>query len=180
MALPLPPLPAGGQASGNGEVPARGLRQVHSAMTNRAEGANAGQVEARATSSDSRLSSEAARLPIQAIVTFLMTQFGKPTTAYIGGVSDPKMVTHWMAGTNTPRAVPQMRLREAYQATRLIADATDAETAKAWFFCSNASLADQAPAHVLRTASTWEDMREVVPTARAFARDATRPSLDVA
>jgi hypothetical protein len=153
---------------------------VHDAIQHRGGGANAEQVESRATSSDSRLSSEAARLPIQAIVTFLMKQFGKPTTAYIGGVSDPKMVTHWMAGTNTPRAVPQMRLREAYQATRLIADATDVDTAKAWFFCSNASLGDRAPAHVLRIASTWEDMCEVVPTARAFARDATRPSLDVA
>ena len=178
MASPLPP--AGGPTSGNGEVPAAGLRQVHNAIQHRSEGARAERAESRARSSDSRLSSEAARLPIQEIVTFLMQQFGKPTTAYIGGVSDPKMVTHWMAGTNTPRAAPRMRLREAYQAARLIADAVGVDTAKSWLFCSNASLSDRAPAHVLRTAATWEDLREIVPAARAFVRDATRPSLDVA
>jgi hypothetical protein len=76
--------------------------------------------------------------------------------------------------------MPQMRLREAYQAARLIIDGVGADTAKAWFFCSNANLADRAPAHVLRASATWEDLRDLVPAARAFLRDATRPSLDVA
>jgi hypothetical protein len=181
VAFPLPPSQADGRPSGNRQFPATGPRHVHNAILHRGEGAGANDGQAhRPTYNDLQLSSEAARLPIQEIVTFLMQLFGKPMTAYIGGVTDPKMVTHWTGGTNTPRALPQMRLREAYQAARLIVDAAGAETAKAWFFCSNAKLADRAPAHVLRTAATWEDMREVLPAARAFVREATRPSLDVA
>ncbi len=32
-----------------------------------------------------------------------------------------------------------------------------------------AELGDQAPAYVIRNASTWEDLRLVLPAARAFA-----------
>jgi hypothetical protein len=79
------------------------------------------------------------------------------------------MVTHWIARHNTPRERPQMRLREAYRAAGLLVDAHGDEAAKAWFVGSNASLGDQAPAYVIRNASTWEDLRLVLPAARAFA-----------
>jgi len=115
-----------------------------------------------------QISSDAARLPIHEIVEFLRQNLGRTTTAYISGVKDPKMVSHWVAGHNAPRDLRQMRLREAYHAARLVIGALDAETAKAWFFSSNADLADQAPAYVLRRADTWEDLRFVVPAARAF------------
>jgi hypothetical protein len=62
-----------------------------------------------------------------------------------------------------------MRLREAYTAAQLLLAAYGDEAAKAWFFGSNVELADQAPAYVLREADTWEDLRLVVPAARAFA-----------
>ena len=44
------------------------------------------------------------------------------------------------------------------------------ETAKAWLFGSNAELDSQAPAYMLRQARSWEDLRSIVPAARAFAR----------
>jgi hypothetical protein len=115
-----------------------------------------------------QLSKDAARLPIHEIAAFLRQHLGQRMTAYISGVNDPKMVTHWIARRNTPRDQPQMRLREGYQAARLVVDTYGDETAKAWFFGSNTRLDDRAPAYVLRHASSWEDMRFIIPAARAF------------
>ena len=64
----------------------------------------------------------------------------------------------------------QIRLREGYQATRLVVDAYGDETAKAWLFGSNAELGSQAPAYMLRQARNWEDLRSIVPAARTFVR----------
>jgi hypothetical protein len=115
------------------------------------------------------VSTEAARLPIHDIASFLRLHLGQRMTAYISGVNDPKMVTHWIARRNTPRDQPQMRLREAYQAARLLVDSCGDETARAWFFATNSGLDDQAPAFMVRHASSWDDLRFVVPAARAFA-----------
>ncbi|HTM31615.1 MAG TPA: hypothetical protein VL263_09930 [Vicinamibacterales bacterium] len=112
---------------------------------------------------------DATLLPIHEVALFLRTHLGKKTTAYLSGVTDPKMVTHWIARHNTPRERPQMRLREAYRAAELLVVAHGDEAAKAWFVGSNAELGDQAPAYVIRNASTWEDLRLVLPAARAFA-----------
>jgi hypothetical protein len=113
---------------------------------------------------------EAVRLPITEIATYLRQHLGKNTTAYISGVSDPKMVSRWIAGLNKPRDPAQLRMRESYQAARLLVTAYGDETAKAWFLGSNAHLDDQAPAYIVRQATNWEDMRFVVAAARAFAR----------
>jgi hypothetical protein len=121
------------------------------------------------TQAPEQVSMEAARLPIHEIAGFLQEHLGRNTTAYLGGVTDAKMVSHWVAGNHVPRDQPQMRLRESYQAARMLVDAYGDETAKAWFFGSNAGLDDLAPAYVLRNARTWEDMRFVVPAARQFA-----------
>jgi hypothetical protein len=115
-----------------------------------------------------QVSSEAARLPITEIASFLRQHLGGTTTAYISGVNDPKMVTRWIAGRSTPRPQPQSRLRESYQAARLLVSMYGDETARAWFNGSNPQLDDQAPAYVLRKARNWEELRLIVPAARAF------------
>lgn len=115
-----------------------------------------------------QVSAEAARLPIAEIASFLRQHLGGRMTAYISGVNDPKMVTRWIAGRSTPRPQPQSRLRESYQAARLLVSMYGDETARAWFNGSNAQLDDQAPAYVLRKAKSWEDLRLIVPAARAF------------
>ena len=120
--------------------------------------------------SPEQVSDEAALLPIQEIIAYLQAHLGQRMTAYISGVKDPKMVARWIARQNLPRDESQMRLREGYQAARLLIDAYGEETAKAWLSGSNAELGCQAPAYMLRQARNWEDMREIVPAARAFAR----------
>ena len=116
------------------------------------------------------VSSEAALLSIDEITAFLQDHLGQRMTAYLAGVSDPKMVARWIARQNVPRDEAQMRLREGYQAARLLVDAYGDETAKAWLFGSNVELGDQAPAYMLRQAHAWEDLRAIVPAARSFAR----------
>ncbi len=120
--------------------------------------------------SPEQVSDEAALLPIQDIVAYLQEHLGQRMTAYISGVKDPKMVARWISRQNLPRDEAQIRLREGYQATRLVVDAYGNETAKAWLFGSNAELGSQAPAYMLRQARSWEDLRSIVPAARAFAR----------
>lgn len=116
-----------------------------------------------------QVSEEAARLSIDEIVRFLEQHLGQKMTAYLGGVKDPKMVRRWSAGAHKPRDDAALRLRESYQAARLIVSAYGDETTKAWLFGSNVRLDDQAPAYVVRHAESWEDLRFVVPAARAFA-----------
>jgi hypothetical protein len=121
------------------------------------------------TAAIAKRDTDVALLPIHEVALFLRTHLGKKTAAYASGVSDPKMVNHWIARRNTPRERPQMRLREAYRAAELLVAAHGDEVAKAWFIGSNAELGDQAPAYVIRNAGTWEELRLVLPAARAFA-----------
>ena len=119
-----------------------------------------------------QVSAEAARLPIAEIADFLRQHLGQRMTAYISGVNDPKMVARWVAGHSTPRDHAQRRLREGYQAARLLVSGYGDETAKAWLSGSNAQLDDVAPAYVLRHARSWEDLRLIVPAARNFVNGA--------
>jgi hypothetical protein len=115
-----------------------------------------------------QVSAEAVRLPITEIASFMREHLGQRKTAYIGGVNDPKMVARWIAGRSTPRDHAQRRLREGYQAARLLVSAYGDEAAQAWFFGSNTQLDGEAPAYVLRHARDWEELRLIVPAVRAF------------
>jgi hypothetical protein len=82
------------------------------------------------------------------------------------------MVSAWARGDAMPRPDAVMRLRYAYQAARILADAYGEETTRSWFFGSNHLLDDQAPAYVLRHAHTPDDVRLIIPAARSFAGSA--------
>jgi hypothetical protein len=112
---------------------------------------------------------EAVVAPITSIAGYLQEQLGQQLAAYLSGLRDPKMTGRWAAGKVEPRDAAKLRLRSAFQATRMIVDAYDADIAKAWFVGSNTRLDDEAPAWVLRHGSTPDDIRLVVPAARAFA-----------
>jgi hypothetical protein len=115
------------------------------------------------------VSDEATRLDVAAVATYLQLQLGQKLTAYVAGVTDPKMVGRWAAGKARPRDEREMRLRDAFKATRMLVDAYGAPTAKAWWVGSNTRLDDRAPAAVVRHAADPEALRYVVPAARAFA-----------
>jgi hypothetical protein len=115
------------------------------------------------------VSEEATRLGIDAVAAYLQEQLGQKLTAYLAGVTDPKMVGRWAAGKAQPRDEREMRLRDAFKATRMLVEAFGAQTAKAWWVGSNTRLDDRAPAAVVRHAQDPEELRFVVPATRAFA-----------
>jgi hypothetical protein len=115
------------------------------------------------------VSDEATRLDVAEIATYLQLQLGQKLTAYLAGVTDPKMVGRWAAGKARPRDEREMRLRDAFKATKMLVEAFGAATAKAWWVGSNTRLDDRAPAAIVRHAADPETLRYVVPAARAFA-----------
>jgi hypothetical protein len=108
-------------------------------------------------------------MDVTEIVAYLQLQLGQKLTAYLAGVTDPKMVGRWAAGKARPRDEREMRLRDAFKATRMLVEAFGAATAKAWWVGSNTRLDDRAPAAIVRHAADPEALRHVVPAARAFA-----------
>jgi hypothetical protein len=65
-----------------------------------------------------RVSEEATRLGIDAVAAYLQEQLGQKLTAYLAGVTDPKMVGRWAAGKAQPRDEREMRLRGGSAPTR--------------------------------------------------------------
>lgn len=110
--------------------------------------------------------------PLSGVAGFLQETLGQKMTAYVAGLNDPKVVGAWVRGENSPRPPSDLRLRYAYQAVRMLAEAFDAETARAWLLGANSRLNDEAPAYILRNAQRVDDLRQFVPTARAFAGSA--------
>lgn len=111
------------------------------------------------------LEQEAATEDIAKIAEYLQEHLGKRITAYLSGVRNTKAVGRWTSRIVKPRNLPNVRLRKAYQAARLLVETYDDETARAWFFGSNALLDDEAPAYVLRYGTTPDDLRLIVPAA---------------
>ena len=111
----------------------------------------------------------ASTLPLAEIAAFLQDSVGQKFTAYMSGLNDPKEVGAWIRGTAKPRTPADLRLRYAYRVVRMLLEAYGADTAKAWLFGTNTRLSDEAPAYILRRAQTPDDVRNIVPVARAFA-----------
>lgn len=106
---------------------------------------------------------------VASIARYLQEALGQKTVAYVAGIRDRKMVGRWAAEKNAPPEMTVLRLRAAFEITKLLSAAYDAETAKAWLFGSNSRLDGEAPAYLIRHAESWDDLRPIVPTARAFA-----------
>jgi hypothetical protein len=111
---------------------------------------------------------EAARETLPNIAAYLQKTLGQQTVVYLSGLNDPKMVRQWIKGKRPKADMTTYRLRYAYQATRMLEAAFGVETTKAWLFGTNDRFNDDAPAFVLRYARSPEDLRPVVPAARAF------------
>ena len=105
---------------------------------------------------------------IRQIAEYLQKYLGQKITAYLSGLKDPKVVGLWSKGGNEPRELAAQRLRCAYEAALMLVDAYGSETAKSWFFGTNTRLDDEAPAYLLRHVKSPEDLRFIIPAARAF------------
>lgn len=111
---------------------------------------------------------EAITSKIGDLAAYLQEHLGQKMSAYLSGIDHAKTVGLWVAGKSEPRDLPTMRLRYAYRAARILIDAYDDETARAWFFGSNTRLDDEAPAYLLRHGTSPDDLRQIIPAAYAF------------
>lgn len=116
------------------------------------------------------LDREASTLPIGEIASYLQERLGQRMTAFLTGLADVKQVGRYAREDGPePRAAVAHRLRHGYKVVRMISEAYDTETAKAWLFGTNTRLDDQAPIEVLRTAEKPEQFTAVIRAARQLA-----------
>lgn len=106
---------------------------------------------------------------VPALARYLQDQVGRNVAAYLTGVDDPRIVGRWVTGKDAPSEISSLRLRCAVKVVRVLVAAYDAATAEAWLFGTNSRLDDEAPAFLIRHAESWDDLKEILPTARAFA-----------
>ena len=117
-----------------------------------------------------RLDREASTLAVSEIAAYLQDRLGQRMTAFLAGLADAKQVGRYAREDGPePRAAVERRLRHGYKIVRMISEAYDAETAKAWLFGTNTLLDDEAPIEVLRAADEPEQFTAVIRAARGLA-----------
>ena len=138
-------------------------RTNRSAVTGAAVGAVAGGVAFRIRRRPTK--------DLAQIAGYVKQHLGYRTTAYLTGVDDAELVHCWTEGTALPEELPAQRLRSAFEATRHLVEAYDAQTARSWFMGMNPGFDDEAPARVLRHGRNPGAWEEVVLAAREFAEN---------
>lgn len=109
-------------------------------------------------------------LPVAEIAAYLQEHLGQRMAAHLAGLSDAKQIGRYTRENGPdPSSATERRLREGYKVVRMIVEAYDANTAKAWLFGTNSRLDDEAPIDVVGQATTTESFTAVVRAARQFA-----------
>jgi hypothetical protein len=117
-----------------------------------------------------QLERDATVLDPSEIATYLQSQLGQRMAAHLVGLSDTRQIGRYAhADGPDPSATTERRLREAYKVVRMIAEAYDAKTAKAWLFGTNSRLDDEAPIELLGQATETAELTAVIRAARQFA-----------
>jgi hypothetical protein len=123
-----------------------------------------------AASAAHKLDMEASSRSIGEIATYLQNTVGQRVAAAIAGLADAKQIGRYARENGPqPHGTTQRRLREGYKVVRMLADAYDDKTARAWLFGTNTRLDDQAPVEVLGAAVNTSDFAAVVQAARQVA-----------
>jgi hypothetical protein len=117
-----------------------------------------------------RLDDESATLSIREIAGYLQKALGQRMTAAIAGLGDARQVGRYLKdGGPQPHPAVERRLREGYKVVRMLVDAYDEGTARAWLFGTNTRLDDEAPIEVLGGATDSKDFTAVLRAARQVA-----------
>jgi hypothetical protein len=113
---------------------------------------------------------EPTTLAVREIATYLKDAIGPRMTAAIAGLGDPEQVDSYARGEGPqPEGAVERRLREGFKVVRILVDAYDADTARAWLFGTNSRLDEHAPIEVLGHARETSDFAAVVKAARQAA-----------
>ena len=102
------------------------------------------------------------------VVAELRDLLGAKMCAVLGSVQETRAVAQWAAGTRTPGAGVQRRLRAALQAAAVIAEVDSPAVAQAWFQGMNPQLDDRPPLLLLADGDLDEVGPAVIGAARAF------------
>lgn len=111
------------------------------------------------------------RMDDDELVAGIRDMLGAKLTAYLGEVTETRTVRQWADGERAIRSsAARERLRIAFRAASLVAEADSQRVAQAWFQGLNPMLDDQSPARYLREASDQEKAgARVLASARQFA-----------
>jgi hypothetical protein len=117
-----------------------------------------------------KLDDEATTRSMREIAAYLQDEVGQRVAAAIAGLADAKQIGRYTREDGPePHGATERRLREGYKVVRMLADAYDAKTARAWLFGTNSRLDDRAPIEVLGEATATADFTSVVRAARQVA-----------
>ena len=117
-----------------------------------------------------RLDDEAATRSIREVAAYLQDAVGQRVAAGIAGLADAKQIGRYARESGPePHGATERRLREGYKVVKMIVDAYDAKTARAWLFGTNTRIDDRAPIEVLGAASDTAQFAMVVRAARQVA-----------
>ncbi len=117
-----------------------------------------------------RLDDEAATRAISEIAAYLQGMVGQRVAAALAGLVDAKQIGRYAReGGPEPHGSTERRLREGYKVVRMLVDAYDSKTARAWLFGTNTRLNDRAPIEVLGQATDTSEFTAVIRAARQVA-----------
>lgn len=117
-----------------------------------------------------QLDDEASTRSIAEIAGYLQEAVGQRVAAAIAGLGDAKQIGRYAReGGPEPHVSTERRLREGYKVVRMLVDAYDDKTARAWLFGTNTRLDDRAPVEVLGAATETGDFTAVLRAARQVA-----------
>jgi len=117
-----------------------------------------------------QLDDEAATRSIREIAAYLQETVGQRVAAALAGLADARQVGRYAREDGPePHGAVERRLREGYKVVRMLVDAYDGKTARAWLFGTNTRLDDRAPIEVLGAATETAEFASVVRAARQLA-----------
>lgn len=118
--------------------------------------------------SEVEIEREAYQLPVEAIASKLAELAGVFVTGTVGGVKNERTVRHWIAADSRPDREPQLRF--AYRIARMIASSCGPTVVQSWFKGANSSLADRAPALLLRDDFSEATQKAILNAARRLSQ----------
>ena len=114
-----------------------------------------------------KLDRDAATLSVADVAGYLQDRLGQRVAAHLVGLRDAKQIGRYRREDGPePNQRTELRLREGYKVVRMIVEAFDEKTARAWLFGTNTRLDDEAPIDALRVATEPAQFAEVRAAAR--------------
>lgn len=108
------------------------------------------------------------REPPALIARWCLDNLGQRITAVGLGLADASLVRRYARGEGNPSSEREARLRLLYRVGRMLADAYDGQTARAFLRGSNPLLDDQSPVTVIADVPVEESGAVVIAAARAL------------